>query len=129
MAAKWIPPDAAQPQVIVRPCDLGFGLFAGRPFAAKEHILVFTGPELSFDAMAARGEAEANALQIDDCLYLDIGAPGVYANHSCRPNAGIPARTFSWLRCDRSRPGRRSATTTPPRCGRTTGPWTAAAAR
>ena len=39
--------------------------------------------------MVARGEAEANALQIDDCLYLDIGAPGVYANHSCCPNAGI----------------------------------------
>ena len=64
MAAEWIPPHPAQPQVIVRPCDLGFGLFAGRPFAAEEHILVFTGPELSFESMVARGEAEANALQM-----------------------------------------------------------------
>jgi len=89
MAANWMHPDAANPQVIVRPCDLGFGLFAGRPFAAEEQILVFTGPELSFDAMVTQGEAEANALQIDDYLYLNIGAPGVYANHSCLPNAGI----------------------------------------
>lgn len=77
------------PQLIVRRCDLGLGLFAGRPFDAGEQILIFSGPVLSFNAMVARGEAEANALQIDDLLYLDIGAPGVYANHSCLPNAGI----------------------------------------
>lgn len=70
-------------------CQLGLGLFARRPFATNELILVFDGPELSFEAMLTRGEAEANALQIDDRLYLDIGAPGVFANHSCLPNAGI----------------------------------------
>ena len=75
--------------VIVKPCDVGLGLFAGRAFSPDEEILIFSGPELSFEAMVARGEAEANALQIDDSLYLDIGAPGVYANHSCQPNAGI----------------------------------------
>lgn len=78
-----------EPAVSVQGCDLGFGLFARRRFAADEEILVFSGPELSFEAMVARGEAEADALQIDDRLYLDIGAPGVFANHSCRPNAGI----------------------------------------
>ena len=77
------------PQVSVRSCEFGLGLFACRPFAQGEQILEFSGPELSFEAMLAKGELEANALQIDDGLYLDLGAPGVYANHSCLPNAGI----------------------------------------
>lgn len=75
--------------VIIRTCDLGFGLFAGRDFRKGEEILSFSGPELSFEAMVEKGPAEANALQIDSTLYLDIGSPGVYANHSCSPNAGI----------------------------------------
>lgn len=73
----------------VQSCDLGLGLFAKRFFAVGEEILTFSGPELSFETMLTRGEREANALQIDDRLYLDIGGPGVYANHSCMPNAGI----------------------------------------
>lgn len=88
-----LPPAAStrsiDPEVSVQRCELGFGLFARRSFVVDEEILVFTGPELSFEAMVARGEVEANALQIDDSLYLDIGAPGVFANHSCLPNAGI----------------------------------------
>jgi uncharacterized protein len=75
--------------VVVQACDLGLGLFAGRHFKEGDQILVFRGPELSFSAMVNRGDSEANALQIDDYLYLDIEAPGVYANHSCMPNAGI----------------------------------------
>ncbi|MBM5824406.1 MAG: SET domain-containing protein [Cyanobacteria bacterium M_surface_10_m2_119] len=81
--------DRHPPQVSVRPCEFGLGLFAVRPFAEGEEILEFSGPELSFEAMLAKGELEANTLQIDDSLYLDLGAPGVYANHSCLPNAGV----------------------------------------
>lgn len=80
-------PNAGSVKVL--PCEFGLGLFASRPFQTGETILIFTGPELSFEAMVARGEDEANALQIDDRLYLDLDAPGVYANHSCLPNAGI----------------------------------------
>lgn len=94
MAAEPTPspsaaPGIVEPEVSVQRCEHGLGLFASRPFAEDDEILVFTGPQLSFEAMVARGEAEANALQIDDTLYLDIGAPGVFANHSCFPNAGI----------------------------------------
>ncbi|MFM2158783.1 MAG: hypothetical protein RLZZ124_1257 [Cyanobacteriota bacterium] len=77
------------PDVLVGPCPLGRGLFAARPFRAGERILVFRGPEIDFRAVVAKGEAEANPLQIGPDRYLDIDAPAVCANHSCRPNAGI----------------------------------------
>ena len=80
--------------VEVKPCEFGLGLFATQSFQAGQTILIFNGAELSFEAMLARGEDEANALQIDNHLYLDIGAPGVYANHSCLPNAGIRQDRF-----------------------------------
>ena len=67
----------------------GLGLFATRAFDQREPILRFSGPLLSLEQVIAKGEAQANPLQVDDGLYIDIGYPGVYANHSCRPNAGI----------------------------------------
>lgn len=67
----------------------GVGLFATRSFADGETILLFSGALLTLEQVIAMGEDQANPLQVDDQLYIDIGYPGVYANHSCRPNAGI----------------------------------------
>jgi hypothetical protein len=81
--------------VFVASSPSGLGLFAARPFAEGETLLQFTGALLTLEQVIAMGEAQANPLQVDDQLYLDIGYPGVYANHSCRPNAGI--RDDVWL--------------------------------
>jgi len=67
----------------------GVGLFATRSFAEGEIILLFSGALLTLEQVIAMGENQANPLQVDDQLYIDIGYPGVYANHSCRPNSGI----------------------------------------
>jgi uncharacterized protein len=75
--------------VYTQQCALGIGLFAGRAFQANEEILRFSGREISFSDTLEKGETEANALQIDDERYIDIGPPGVLTNHSCDPNAGI----------------------------------------
>jgi uncharacterized protein len=75
--------------VYTQQCELGIGLFASRAFQAGEEILRFSGREISLADTLAKGESEANALQVDDERYIDIGPPGVLANHSCDPNAGI----------------------------------------
>jgi uncharacterized protein len=75
--------------IYVAQCDLGRGVFAGRDFAAWDEILRFSGPRISFAEALAKGEKQANPLQIDDEEYLDIEPPGVFVNHSCEPNAGI----------------------------------------
>ena len=80
-------PDHAD--VLIGPCSLGKGLFAARAFAAGELILRFRGSLIDFRTVLSRGEAQANPLQIGLDRYIDLEAPGVFANHSCDPNAGI----------------------------------------
>jgi hypothetical protein len=75
--------------VYVDACDLGFGVFAGRAFAANEFIIRFTGPQIDLQAALAKGEKQGNPLQIGDGIYLDPQPPCVFINHSCDPNAGI----------------------------------------
>jgi len=75
--------------LFVASSPLGLGLFAARSFAEGETILVFNGALLTLEQVIAKGDDQANPLQVDDQLYLDIGYPAVYANHSCRPNTGI----------------------------------------
>jgi hypothetical protein len=70
-------------------CDLGWGVFAARDLAPWEEILRFEGPPISLADTLAMGEYQANPLQVDFDLYLDIQPPGVLVNHSCDPNAGI----------------------------------------
>jgi hypothetical protein len=79
----------------VSPSRFGLGLFAARSYTKGDTILLFSGALLTLEQVIAKGESQANPLQVDDRLYLDIGYPGVYANHSCQPNAGI--RDDFWL--------------------------------
>lgn len=75
--------------VYVADCQFGRGVFARQDFAPGDEILRFRGPHLSLTDALAKGTDQANALQIDDALYLDTEAPAVFVNHSCEPNAGI----------------------------------------
>ena len=75
--------------VYIAQSDLGFGLFAGRGYSAGEEILCFSGPVIVFAEAQAKGELQSNPLQIEGERYIDLDPPGVYANHSCDPNAGI----------------------------------------
>lgn len=86
-------PQGHQEPFVLGPSRHGRGVFAARDLRAGEFILTFSGPLLTLEEVIAKGEAQANPLQVDDRLYLDIGFPGVYVNHSCRPNAGIRGDT------------------------------------
>jgi SET domain-containing protein len=64
-------------------------LFAGEPIRAGVEILRLTGPELTLNAVRAKGPAAANALQIGVDRYLYLDEPGRLVNHSCSPNAAV----------------------------------------
>lgn len=75
-------------------CDVGRGLFAGQPIAARTPILKFAGDELSLSEVRSKGEAAANALQVGVNRYIDLDEPGRLVNHSCEPNAVIKNDTL-----------------------------------
>lgn len=90
-------PGAAAPRV--GPARHGQGLFAQRVYTASEPILKLTGTERSGAELDRDGYLPGYPLQIDDDGYLLLDEPGVYANHSCDPNAGItPALNLVALR-------------------------------
>ena len=70
-------------------CDLGLGTFANRDLEIGEVILTFAGPLIDFEETKTRGCWECMPIQIDENIYIDTVAPGVFVNHSCAPNAGI----------------------------------------
>ena len=82
--------------IYVANCALGRGVFAGRDFREGELLFRFTGPAISLAQAINKGEAEGNVLQIGPRTYIDLEAPGVFANHSCEPNAGIRHLVFGY---------------------------------
>lgn len=86
-------------RIEVRECELGRGVFATRLIEQGEMILLFTGRSLTFTEQLQLPD-EANALQVGLDEYLDTEAPGVYVNHSCRPNAIMRNRTELIACCD-----------------------------
>lgn len=82
--------SAATPaHVYVAPCDLGMGLFALHDLPEGTELVQLAGPFLTLNQVRAKGPLAANALQVGVDRYLDLAAPGRFANHACRPNAGI----------------------------------------
>ncbi len=75
--------------VSVAPCPVGRGLFAERPFADGELILRLDGPRYTREDPIHLTEEGANLLQTGRRSYILLQPPGVFANHSCDPNAGI----------------------------------------
>lgn len=78
-----------QNNVYVAACSLGLGIFAARNFQAGDLLFQFTGPVIPAMEAHARGDRECFPLQIGPTSYVDLEAPGGFANHSCTPNAGI----------------------------------------
>ncbi|HMB92303.1 MAG TPA: SET domain-containing protein [Rhodothermales bacterium] len=76
-------------RVYVAACNVGRGLFATRPFSPNEHILSFHGPRISTDDPLNQSEQQSNLIQIGPREYVLPDPPGIFANHSCRPNAGL----------------------------------------
>src|ERR1700730_17638059 len=70
-------------------CDLGLLVLAGRYFHKGEFLFRFSGPVITLAEAIKKGEAEGNVLQIAAWTYIDLEPPGVFANHSCEPNAGV----------------------------------------
>jgi SET domain-containing protein len=75
--------------VYVANSNIGRGLFAARDLSPGEVALRFTGPVISLAEALAKGEEQANPLQVGPFEYIDLEPPGVFINHSCHPNAGI----------------------------------------
>src|SRR3989338_6474480 len=79
----------------VKTCRFGRGLFATELIMPGETILTFTGPIISQNEVDLKSDTEeANPMQIADETYIDLQEPGVLANHSCNPNAGIKDATY-----------------------------------
>jgi uncharacterized protein len=70
-------------------CRFGKGVFARSTIREGEVILRFSGPLINSKKVDAKGIRECDPLQIGPGIYMDIGPPGVFVNHSCAPNAGI----------------------------------------
>lgn len=66
----------------------GQGVFAERPYAAGETILVFTGEELS-TAEAERRGLRRHCLDVGPGRQLYVDPPARFVNHGCDPNAGL----------------------------------------
>jgi hypothetical protein len=77
--------------LLVAPCEVGRGLFATRPFRPGDLILRLAGPRFDRNDPIHLTEAGANLLQTGRRSYILLLPPGVFANHSCDPNAGIVA--------------------------------------
>lgn len=69
--------------------ETGWGLFAGKRFAAGEPVLNFTGPVLSLRETLSLGAWSMYPVQIDLDRYVDCGPPGAFINHCCEPNTAI----------------------------------------
>ncbi|HRQ89320.1 MAG TPA: SET domain-containing protein [Bacteroidia bacterium] len=82
------PPDPPS-GIIAQSCELGMGLFATRTFAPDETIFWFTGKMIDSAEVKSRGIAAGYPLQVDEDLFIDVGWPGLFVNHSCEPNAGL----------------------------------------
>ena len=82
---------ARQRPLEIAPCTLGYGLFAMRAFRPGDLILRLSGPRFDREDPIHFTPVGANLLQTGRRSYIMLQPPGVFANHSCDPNAGIVA--------------------------------------
>ena len=83
------PPSNLHNGVYVDRGPLGLSLFVAEPIKRGRRILRFSGPIINFEQAVQKGDRECYPLQVSQHSYIDLDAPGCFANHSCAPNAGI----------------------------------------
>ncbi len=66
----------------------GQGVFADRPYATGETVLVFTGEEMTTPQAQSR-VLQHHCLDIGPGRQLYVDPPARFLNHSCAPNAGL----------------------------------------
>ncbi|HEV2250545.1 MAG TPA: SET domain-containing protein [Candidatus Limnocylindria bacterium] len=78
----------------------GRGVFAARPFAARERILEFErGPIVDRDRLPSLGPWERDHLaEVGLGLWRVLPEPRCYLNHACEPNAVSTDQTVMALR-------------------------------
>ncbi len=70
--------------------DRGWGVFAGRDFAAGEFITKFDGPRVHIESMEGiPQEVWDHLLNVGPVDYVIPREPEVRTNHSCDPNVGL----------------------------------------
>lgn len=74
---------------MVRPGELGWGVYSDRALRAGAPLFTFGGPLLDREQVRALGLAQAYTIQLGPRQYVDTTPPGRFTNHSCEPNAGI----------------------------------------
>lgn len=91
--AHW---SYVRPDLEVRPCKIGKGLFATAPIAKGQVLVAWTGKVIHRHDVANLPEAERESyiLQIHEDLYqipVEIGKreKADFVNHSCDPNGGM----------------------------------------
>jgi len=73
----------------IRPSgEIGRGLFATKRIPKGSPILEFKGTPMSLQEVLEK-DMGGYPLQIGPTEYLEVEEPGVLANHSCSPNAGV----------------------------------------
>ncbi len=79
--------------MIVKKNEKGFGIYSSRDYKRGENICVLKGKkrslgDLYYHKYHSRKVID-DPLQIGEGIYIDLGKPYFYFNHSCNPNAGI----------------------------------------
>lgn len=75
--------------VAVRSSKIGRGVFAGRNFSPGELILVIKGKKFKWGDPIHFTDSGDYLIQTGHKSYIMPDSPGIYLNHSCKPNAGI----------------------------------------
>lgn len=78
-----------QKNIHVRSSKIGKGVFAGRNFTPGDLILVLKGQKFKWGDPIHLTVGGDYLIQTGHKSYIMPDSPGVYLNHSCKPNAGI----------------------------------------
>ncbi|MGH7884489.1 MAG: SET domain-containing protein [Thermodesulfobacteriota bacterium] len=75
--------------IYVSESSIGKGVFAGQDFAPGDLILILRGKKFKWGDPIHYTDYGAYLIQTGYKSYILPDNPGVFLNHSCKPNAGI----------------------------------------
>lgn len=76
-------------KLVVCSSKIGRGVFAGKNFAPGDLILVLKGKKFKWGDPIHFTDSGDYLIQTGHKSYIMPDSPGVFLNHSCKPNAGI----------------------------------------